>query len=121
MATPCLIAIHDDEKGYLASYCHWDGYHDHMWPLLTEHYNTEELVRKLINLGDASSIDERLEPTPGVAHSYNEPEEGVCVFYHRDKGDSWNECNPLYYDSKESLRRVMSHVYVWEKDHWEEL
>ncbi len=117
MSTSCLIAI-KTEDGYLASYCHWDGYPDYMYPMLTKNYNSEELARKLIDFGDASSINKKLEPTSDD-HSFGHSEAEVCVFYHRDKHDPWNECEPIYYATKESMQRMMSYVYVWENNHWE--
>ena len=120
MSTPCMIGI-KTEEGYKAIYCHYDGYHSNMWPMLTTNYNSEELATKLVNLGDASSIDPRLESTPGVPHTFDFPEKVVCVFYHRDRGESWDRCQPKIYRSKRELKSQFGIAYVWENNHWEEL
>jgi hypothetical protein len=72
-----------------------------MLPILRENYNSVELAAKLISYGDASSIDKKLDPTPGVAHTFMMPEKDVCVFYHRDRGDDWFSCQPACYAKKE--------------------
>lgn len=121
MSTPCMIGI-KTEEGYLASYCHYDGYHSNMWPMLTNHYNSEELATKLVNLGNASYIEPRLEPTPGANHSFENPEKGVSVFYHRDRGESWDHhCAPRVYVSRQNLKSQFGIAYVWENGKWEEL
>lgn len=117
MSTPCLIAIHTD-SGYLATYCHHDGYRDHMLKILTTYYNTDELAHKLISMGDASCIYENLEPKG--PHSFEKPESRVCVFYHRDRGEDWEQVKPELYYSIEQLKWIQPWVYVWETDHWEE-
>lgn len=120
MSTPCMIGI-KTEEGYKAIYCHFDGYHSNMWPMLTENYNSEELATKLVNLGSASSIEPKLEPTPGTPHTFDFPEKEVSVFYHRDRGESWERNKPKIYKSKKELRSQFGIAYVWENGKWEEL
>lgn len=119
MSTPCMVAV-KTEEGYLASYCHLDGYHDYMWPMLTENYNSEELALKLVSMGDASSVHKKLEPDT-AHHSFNNPEEDVCVFYHRDRGDPWDFVRPELYKSEFKLAGLQAYVYVFQNGHWEEL
>lgn len=119
MSTHCGIARKDEHGYYEAIYCHHDGYPSYMLPMLTEHYNSEELATKLISLGDASYIEEKLEPTPGVAHTFDFPEKGVSVFYHRDRGEDWNHTAPGQY-TKQDLRKQFYYVYIWEDGCWQQ-
>jgi hypothetical protein len=116
MSTQCGIAI-KSEKGYETIYVHSDGYPDYMWPMLTENYNSEELAAKLVSLGDASFIDEKLEPTPFSFHSFNTREPGVSIFYHRDRGDYWLEVAPAAYTKKEMFS-CFYYSYIWENGCW---
>lgn len=115
MATQCGIAI-KTEKGYDTIYCHHDGYHKYMWPMLTKNYNSEELAAKLVSLGDASYIEEKLEPTSDF-HKFGMPEPRVSMFYHRDKGDDWSETRPQTF-TKSYLLSSFYFVYIWEDGQW---
>ena len=114
MSTQCGVAI-KTEKGYETIYVHSDGYPEYMWPMLTENYNSEAWARKLVDAGDASFIDERFEPTPGVAHTFDFPERGVCIFYHRDRGEDFrNVCYPI----KKEMFSCYYYSYIWEDGCW---
>lgn len=115
MATSSHIAIKTD-TGYEAIYCHFDGYPDYMLPLLKRYYNTEETVKELISLGDASYLQPRLKPL-GDKHSFADPEPEVSVFYHRDRGEDWFHNKPKHYSLVELLHRDY-YVYVFEDGHW---
>jgi hypothetical protein len=118
MSTNSGIALRSGDT-YQAIYCHWDGYPKYMLPMLRDNYNSLELAAKLISYGDASSIEERLEPTPGVAHCFMQPENGVCVFYHRDRGDDWISCQPTCYTRSELFERVGGdYFYIFEDGQW---
>lgn len=115
MSTHCGISI-KTEKGYETIYVHSDGYPEYMWPMLTQNYNSEELAKKLVGLGDASFIDERLEPTPGRGHCFDRRESGVCIFYHRDRGDDWNDVAPATYLTL--AESSFYYLYLWKDGHW---
>lgn len=115
MSTQCGVAI-KTEKGYETIYVHSDGYPEYMWPMLTENYNSEELATKLVSLGDASYIDEKLEPTSDF-HKFGTPEPDVCMFYHRDRGDAWEDVRPFPY-RKEVLTGQFFYSYIWEDGSW---
>ena len=114
MSTQCGIAIKSD-KGYETIYVHSDGYPEYMWPMLTEHYNSEELAKKLVSLGDASYISEKLEPTG--PHSFEKPDFEVCCFYHRDRGERWTYVAPTPYAKKEMFS-CFYYSYIWEDGCW---
>ena len=55
MGTMCVIAA-KCKDGYRAISVHFDGYLEHAGALLVRNYNTEAKVKKLIALGDLSSL-----------------------------------------------------------------
>lgn len=117
MGTCCGIAINSGET-YQTIYCHWDGYPSYMLTMLRENYNSLELAAKLISFGDASSIYEKLEPDPGVTNDFDNPQEGVCVFYHRDCGESWEHTKPTCYLKQELHKQSFVYVYIFEDGKW---
>lgn len=116
MSTHCGIAI-KTENDYKTIYCHNSGSQSYMLPMLTENYNSEELANKLVSLGDASCIYERLEPTAGHTHNFDKREPGVCVFYYRDRGEFWDDVAPMCF-TKQELFDNFYYSYVWENDCW---
>lgn len=120
MSTNSGIALRSGDT-YQAIYCHWDGYPSYMLPMLRENYNSLELAAKLISYGDASSIEKKLEPDPSRPHSfdYNQCQDDVCVFYHRDRGDDWERCKPACYTFDELFRQsAFQFVYIFEDGQW---
>jgi hypothetical protein len=81
--------------------------------MLNENYNSEELVTKLVSLGDASSIQEKLNPVG--PHSFDKPEDDVCIFYGRDRGEQ--DVGPTCY-TKKLLLDSYYYAYVWENGCW---
>lgn len=115
MSTHCGIAI-KSEKGYETIYVHSDGYPEYMWPMLTENYNSEELAAKLVGGGDASFIAENFE-TP-LPHSFEKPQYDTCCFYHRDRGEDWNDVAPANYFTLGEISNRFYYVYLWKDGHW---
>lgn len=115
MSTHCGIAF-KSETGYQTIYCHHDGSPSYMLPMLTENHNSEESAAKLVGLGDASFIEKKIDPTTD-AHTFDRPESEVCVFYHRDRGEPWEDTMPENY-TKESLLNYFWYVYIWENGCW---
>jgi hypothetical protein len=68
-------------------YCHFDGYPEGVGQKLMDHYQDREKVEQLIELGDISYIAPNV--TPSGPHSFDEPERGVVVAYHRDRGEEY--------------------------------
>lgn len=85
MATRSTIAIQNSDGTVTGIYCHWDGYLSNNGKILQEKYITEETVRKLIALGDLSSLGD----TIGVQVDFNDSDShyGQCVAYGRDRGE----------------------------------
>ncbi len=66
--------------------------------MLIDHYNTPEMVDKLLDLGDISVLNKKLDPDPNMPHGfdYKDRQEDVTVAYGRDRGE------------KETQARVMT-------------
>lgn len=118
MSTNAGIALRSGDT-YQTIYCHWDGHPNTMYPLLSTFYNSFDAANALISLGDASYIEKKIAPTPGVPHTFDFPEKDVCVFYHRDRGDDWYSCQSACYTKKELFKQpAFEWVYIFEDGQW---
>lgn len=89
MGTRSLIAAQNAEGSAVKFiYCHWDGYPSYNGKMLVDHYTEMAKVRDLLNLGDISSLNERVAPEDGDLHSFRNPSSGVTVAYGRDRGET---------------------------------
>jgi len=84
MATRSTISL-KTKTGGKTIYCHWDGFPSNNGKILIEHYNTEDKVKALLELGDLSSLAPSCEKP--VGHTFDNPIEGHCVSYGRDRGE----------------------------------
>ena len=84
MGTRSTIALEYADGTVDQIYCHWDGYLEHNGKLLEQHYKDPFVLQKLIDLGDMSSLGERI----GTQHSFDKAPEGECTFYKRDRNES---------------------------------
>ena len=114
MSTNSTVAVKTD-SGYESIYVHWDGYFDYMYPLLSEYYGSQERAEALVGFGDASFIDKRLVPSVGSTHSFENPEEDVCIFYHRDRGEKFHAS---FHKTKEAVLKTQYYVYIFEDGMW---
>jgi hypothetical protein len=116
MSTNSTVAVKTD-TGYKSVYVHWDGYFSYMYPMLSENYGSQERAEALVSFGDASFIDKRIMPSQGSGHSFANPEEDVCIFYHRDRGESWEHNKPKV-RTKEEVLKTQYYVYIFEDGQW---
>jgi hypothetical protein len=63
MATRSTIAQLNKDGTITSIYCHWDGYPEGVGSVLDNHYNTDEMVDKLLNIGDISTLCENIDQT----------------------------------------------------------
>lgn len=110
MSTRSLIGIKENNK-YSVIYCHSDGYPEHNGKILLEHYNSMDMAKELIALGDLSLLGERIAPNPGEKHTFDEPLDNVTIAYHRDRGEKLNPAA-----NADSLKELLKIV----KDSWAE-
>lgn len=88
MSTHSTISIQTPQGAIRSIYCHYDGYLSHVGAMLHMYYNTEEKANALIDLGDLSSLDEKITFDHNLPHSFVHQQAGVVVAYHRDRGDA---------------------------------
>lgn len=71
MGTHALVAYKDKETGYVKSrYVHYDGYiRNGVGETIFKHYNTYELAKAVVELGDGSTIEKTLEESAKEAYS----------------------------------------------------
>lgn len=119
MSTRSSIGILKDGK-VRQVYCHCDGYIEHNGYILFSHYNSSDKVEKILELGDLSFLTKQLEPTG--EHSFDDPEGGVTVAYHRDRGEKLNEPKEMTIDEyKEYLKDSwceFAYLYDTRNDTW---
>jgi hypothetical protein len=121
MSTRSNIGILNNDGTVTAVYCHWDGYVEYNGRILAEYYPKMERVKRLISGGDLSSLNKEIEPT--ADHSFEEPQEDVCIYYHRDRGEDWETVKPKTYNSLielcESLKEGwIEYLYVYIGGDW---
>ena len=84
MATRSTIALEFADGTVQQVYCHWDGYLENNGKILAEHWSDPFKLRELIDLGDMSSLGERI----GTQHAFDKAPQGECTFYLRDRKES---------------------------------
>ena len=88
MGTRSAIGYKTPEGKIRAKYSHYDGYVAGVGKTLVEHYQQARKIAQMVELGDQSILAEEIFPMPGSGHSFETPEEGVTIFYGRDRGES---------------------------------
>lgn len=102
MSTSCTIAVTPTfQEGvkknftkYRYIYCHHDGYPDGphgVGYVLLNFYNSQEKAEELVSYGSASEIKKYIRPNNNTKHTFDKPQRNVCVFYHRDRGEDWDD------------------------------
>jgi hypothetical protein len=86
MATRSAIGYKTPEGKVRAIYAHWDGYPAGVGRTLETHYQQARKIAQLVELGDVSVVDAEI----GVQVDFDDraAQEGQCVFYGRDRGES---------------------------------
>jgi len=84
MGTRSTIALEYADGTVGQVYCHWDGYLENNGMILYKHYSDPFKLRQLLDLGDLSSLGERI----GSQHAFEQAPEGECTFYRRDRKEN---------------------------------
>lgn len=118
MSTRSFIAKQIGDDQYRTIYCHSDGYLTYNGAMLVDHYNTPEVVDELLNLGDISSLGERLNPDPSQPHSfdYKQRQDGVTVAYGRDRGDKDIDAQIYSMRKLDDPNNWTAYVYIFTQD-----
>ena len=86
MGTRSAIGYKTPEGKIRAKYSHYDGYPAYTGAMLQEHYQEARKIAQMVELGDQSFLEKEIFPKG--EHSFEKPEEGVTIFYGRDRGES---------------------------------
>ena len=119
MSTRSAIGI--KENGVItAIYSHSDGYPEYVGRLLKEYYNSVDAVQELISKGDMSILKEKINPDIDRIHNFENRQEGVCVFYHRDRGESWADTKPMQFNTEQEFMQFysVSYYYLFDNGIW---
>ena len=119
MATRANIIVETAPARFEVIYTHSDGYPSYMGVYLDRFHNTEKAAKKIVDLGDMSFLEARLEPAPGEGHGFDiDKRAAFCsVFYKRDREPKeLSHCAAFYPSLKEALDDCDHYaVYVWLK------
>ena len=91
MSTRSYIAKQVGPDQYRTIFCHFDGYLEHVGAMLAGHYDTEEMVDKLLDVGDVDALYPQLYPDPDQPHDHWNKQQDVTVAYGREYGEMESE------------------------------
>lgn len=77
MSTRSSISMIKEDGSVSQVYCHWDGYISNNGIILFNYYQNVDKIKKLISLGDMSSLKPEVEPNG--YHTYNSPQDNVTI------------------------------------------
>lgn len=99
-------------------YLHNCDFPGHTFSTLLDHYNTEEKITALVELGDLSSLGESTDKPEG--HSFANQIDGYCVSYHRDRGEPWERNHRrLYYSlDRAKDKEYETHNFYHDGESW---
>ena len=87
MATRARIAFETQKGEIVSAYHHWDGYPAGLgYNLVRNYIGDRDKFMEAVMLGDASHWGKTPYPTTSD-HSFNNAEDDVSVYYHRDRGE----------------------------------
>lgn len=118
MGTRSQLIAKCNDGIYREIYCHWDG--DSHLEILQNHYNTQELVEELISLGSLSYLDIKAKPEQDLKHTFEQPQDGVCVAYHRDRGEDLviHEFDSIEQSNENRKKTFTQYTYYWDGARW---
>lgn len=118
MATRCRIGLMLEDGTVKHSYCHYDGYPEGVGSTLVQHYNTKDKVMELVSFGDMSYLASVVHPEG--EHNFEKPEQGVTVFYNRDRGETDVDSKTTSMDEYLSIKysSCIDYLYVFINDNW---
>ena len=118
MATRSLIGMAQKDTGEIHYiYCHWNGSPEDNGRILLNHYQDTEKIKSLLELGDISTLHPKLVPVGN--HTFDYPEDGVVVAYHRDRGEDLKPASVVY-SEKQFVSRgdMVDYQYLFKEGKW---
>jgi hypothetical protein len=118
MATRSRIGLKFEDGTIKHSYCHFDGYPHGVGHTLVGHYSDIEKVEELLSFGDMSFLSPKV--IPEGEHNFNTPEQGVTVFYGRDRAETGVDSVTTSMDEYLSVKysSCIDYQYVFSGGHW---
>jgi len=115
MSTNSSIIVKYSDTEFRSIYVHYDGYLEGVGMSLFKHYNSDELAKSVISLGNLSGLYESMECPKG--HTYDTPVCGYSIAYGRDRGE-----NKYQHDAKVSTNIFQwmgqDYNYYWDGNDW---
>ena len=118
MATRCRIikeCKHNDVPYYESIYCHLDGYPKGVGLTLYKHFQDEQKIDELLNLGDISFLRPNIDCPEG--HSFDTPIPEYTVAYGRDRGET-DVGKMSAYNLKNALNGDEDYLYLRKDGRW---
>ena len=132
MSTRSFIVRKTADNKYDWAYCHFDGYVAGVGKTLYENYTDTDKIKELLSGGDMSILGARINPTNPENHKFgytknektgeyiNNYEEGVTLYYHRDRGESAE--STIHEPEADFATFLMDYgidyVYLWDGKEW---
>lgn len=124
MSTPFSIGIENENGTVTSVYGNWDGGGWWVAPILSTAYRETRKIKRLISLGDISSLGVNI----GIKHSFDHPLDNLeydiwkktygemTTYYKRDGGEK--HCRPITHPSIRAFKRYcnknyISYNYLW--------
>lgn len=130
MSTRCRIGYVREDGKIESIYCHHDGYLEYVGKILRDNYKDTETIKKLMSLGDISSIGRIPESNEDLwdlslmdnTDSWHELSDKYCCSYN-DRGD--NTKSSVHNNEKEYLESMYEcwgeYAYLFKDGKWSEL
>lgn len=115
MSTHCRIGIRNADKSITSIYCHYDGEPINVGQNLQKNFNTIDLVKQLITLGDLSNLGTIPESNPSMWKWIHSPENYATCLAYKDRGD---EADPITCSSEEFNNIAEQYNYLFEENVW---
>lgn len=117
MGTRSYIAKQVGPDQYRTIYCQIDGYLEEVGANLAGYYDSEEMVDKLLDLGDIYTLQPKLSPDPTMEHSERVSQKGVTLAYGRDMGvNDWPATIQTMDDLMDNTQGA-EYLYIFNQDH----
>ena len=118
MGTRSRIGKKLDDGTIMHCYCHYDGYPEGVGKTLEMHYKDIEKIEELLSFGDISCLEEKIHPS-GI-HNFKISENGVTLFYGRDRGDSDVDAQVTSMEEFESIKftTCIDYLYLFSEGKW---
>ena len=118
MATSATITAKCKDGKYRQIYCHYDGYIKGVGKTLFDHFQNQDKIEKLMELGDISILAENIDCPDG--HFFKNPIEGYTIAYGRDRGENNTECfvddSLIECGHNKNLKQYIN--YFWDGKQW---